>query len=278
MMISKLRKPTFTSTLFPLIIALSLSACSAEDSATTATGSPNVNTKANSSTGIVIEGIDSGSVVEDLDPDGNNLLEIGGKLNITNTTGDAAFIAETLTGKFGTLTIDVAGNWSYAADNNLAIIQDLSNGETLTDRLNVNSIVIGNAGISLGITHPVAITIMGADEVSPPSNSNSTAIITGTASGSVTEDVDPDGDNLLEVAGKLNITDADAGQASFIAKTLNGTYGSLTINAAGNWNYAANNSQSAIQNLATGATCKRQPDRQQYRRHQENRGGYHQRC
>ena len=70
----------------------------------------------------------------------------------------------------------------------------------------------------------------------------------------MTEDIDPDGDNLLEVSGKLNITDNDAGEAAFIARTRNGNYGSLTINTAGNWNYAANNTQSVIQNLATGST------------------------
>jgi len=64
----------------------------------------------------------------------------------------------------------------------------------------------------------------------------------------------PDSDNLLEINGKLNITDSDAGEAAFIAATVNGNYGSLVINAAGNWTYAASNNQSAIQNLNTGAS------------------------
>jgi len=256
MMIPQLLKSSFTSTIFPLLIAVVLSACTTEDSTATATGPQNVNNNANNSSGIVIDGVDSGSVVEDLDPDGDNLLEISGKLNISNSTGEAAFTAETLIGMFGSLTIDAAGNWNYAADNSLTIIQNLASGESLTERITVSSIDISNDGISPGITHTVVITIMGADEGNPPSNTNSAAIISGVDSGSVTEDVDPDGDNLLEVAGKLNITDSDAGEAAFVATTSNGNYGSLTINAAGDWSYAADNSQSAIQSLASDAILK----------------------
>ena len=79
-------------------------------------------------------------------------------------------------------------------------------------------------------------------------------VIGGTDTGDVTEDVDPDVDGLLETAGTLTISDIDIGQATFNAGTLNGTYGDLTINAAGNWTYAADNTQAAIQSLAAGAT------------------------
>jgi VCBS repeat-containing protein len=190
-----------------------------------------------------ISGADSGSVTEDNDPDADNLLEVSGKLNITdNNTGEAAFIAEKINGNYGSLTIDAAGNWYYAASNSQTVIQNLASGNTLKDNLTVSSID--------GTTHTVVITVIGADEA------NQAAVISGVDSASVTEDIDPDADNLLEVSGKLNITDSDTGEAAFIAKTHNGNYGSLTINAAGNWNYAANNSQSAIQNLASGASIK----------------------
>jgi len=85
-------------------------------------------------------------------------------------------------------------------------------------------------------------------------NTNYAALISGTDSGSVTEDNDPDGDNLLEVSGKLNITASNIDEAGFIATTHNGNYGSLTIDATGNWNYGADNNQSIIQNLASSDT------------------------
>ena len=70
----------------------------------------------------------------------------------------------------------------------------------------------------------------------------------------MTEDLDPDADTFLEASGLLTISDIDTGEASFVANTSMGTYGALTINAAGNWSYAADNTQVAIQSLAVGAT------------------------
>ncbi len=90
--------------------------------------------------------------------------------------------------------------------------------------------------------------------VGPIANVNDPAIISGADTGNVTEDVDPDADNLLETSGVLTITDIDAGEASFTAGTLSGLYGNLTINAAGNWTYAADNTQAVIQSLAASDT------------------------
>ncbi len=191
----------------------------------------------------MISGVDAASVIEDSDPDNDDLLEVGGKLNVTDSdNGEAAFDAKTVNGNYGSLTIDAAGNWNYAANNGQSIIQNLVNGATLTDSLTVSSVD--------GTTHTVVITIIGVNEA------NNAAVISGVNTGSVTEDIDPDGDNLLEVGGKLNITDSDAGEAAFVTTTSNGNYGSLIIDATGNWNYAANNSQAAVQNLANGATLK----------------------
>ncbi len=198
-----------------------------------------VNEKAAANQPAIITGVNSGSVVEDIYPNGNNLLEISAKLNITdNDAGEAAFIAKTSNGKYGKLTLNKAGNWSYAASNSQSVIQNLNNGQSLIDKFTVSSID--------GTTKTITITIKGANEI------NSPAVISGTSSGSVTEDVDPDGDGLMEVAGKLNISDSDSGEAAFIAKTITGSYGKLTISSNGNWNYAASNSQGAIQNLTTG--------------------------
>ncbi len=72
------------------------------------------------------------------------------------------------------------------------------------------------------------------------------AVISGNNQGAVTEDLQ------LTTSGSLSITDADAGEASFIPETLNGTYGTLTINTAGEWNYNITNSQDAVQSLGQG--------------------------
>ena len=191
----------------------------------------------------LISGVNTGTVMEDIDPDNDNLLEVSAKLNIIDyDAGEAAFIANTIKGTYGSLIIHADGNWHYAANNNQAVIQNLATGEALTDSMTVRSID--------STTHTIQIIILGADEVTI----NSPAIISGINTGSVTEDIDPDNNGLLEVAAKLNITDSDTGEAAFIAKTISGAYGSLSIDTTGNWNYAASNSQTVIQNLATGAT------------------------
>ena len=191
----------------------------------------------------LISGIDTGIVIEDYDPDNDNLLEVSAKLNITDSNpGEAAFIANTITGNYGNLVIHTDGNWHYTANNTQSVIQNLATGEALVDNLTVSSVD--------GTTHTIRITILGVDEVV----TNSPAIISGVNTGSVTEDIDPNNNNLLEVGAKLNITDNDPGEAAFVAGTINGNYGSLIIDASGNWNYAADNSQAVIQNLATGAS------------------------
>ena len=189
----------------------------------------------------VITGTDRGSVTEDFDPNGDGLLDVSGALSITdNDAGEAAFIVATMNGNYGNLNIDISGNWSYGAFNNLPAIQSLNTGVSLTDNLVVSSID--------GTTHNITITINGVDDINHP------AIITGVNTGTVTEDVDPDGDDLLEAGGKLNIADSDAGEAAFNATTVNGSIGSLSINSAGSWNYYVNNNLTTIQALNTGAT------------------------
>jgi VCBS repeat-containing protein len=80
------------------------------------------------------------------------------------------------------------------------------------------------------------------------------AVIGGISTGTVTEDDDPDLNNLIEVSGALTIFDPDAGEALFNAGVFGGTYGVITLTASGDWDYAANNSQPAIQGLTAGAT------------------------
>ena len=55
--------------------------------------------------------------------------------------------------------------------------------------------------------------------------------------------------NQIGTSGTLTISDPDSGESSFQAGTVNGAYGDLTIDAAGNWTYTADNTQAAIQQL-----------------------------
>ncbi|WP_345478708.1 retention module-containing protein, partial [Niveibacterium umoris] len=268
----------------------------------------------------IITGADTGSVTED------TTLTAAGKLDVTDVdAGQSSFVAGSHTGTYGSLTIDAAGNWTYALDNAAANVQQLKTGETVTDTITVTSadgtshaivvsvhgtdettttgsgtvqedLVLTSAGtltttgvntfvpttlngtwgdlvvaadgkwtytlhngdaavqalaggssqtehftvgVSDGTTTSVDITVLGT---------NDGAVITGTDTGSVTEDT------TLTAAGKLDVTDVDAGQSSFVAGSHAGTYGSLTIDAAGNWTYALDNAAANVQQLKTGET------------------------
>ena len=99
------------------------------------------------------------------------------------------------------------------------------------------------------------------------SSVNEVPAVGGDRTGAVTEDVDPDADGLLEVSGVLTISDPDAGESSFLPATIVGTYGSLTIDAAGNWNYAADNTRTAIQQLDAREKYYRRADDYEHGRH-----------
>ena len=67
----------------------------------------------------------------------------------------------------------------------------------------------------------------------------------------LTEDTGVDGSNNLVQSGVIVVSDNDAGEDHFNAETQTGTYGSLTIDASGNWSYTGSNSQAAIQLLTS---------------------------
>ncbi|WP_087684106.1 retention module-containing protein [Agarilytica rhodophyticola] len=178
-----------------------------------------------------ITGDTTGSVTED---DAATLTTSGDLDAAGGDAGEDRFNAETLTGTYGELEINAAGEWTFTADNSQAAIQALAPGQTLTDTFTVT-----NAdGVT---TQDIVITINGNDDV---------PTITGDTAGSVTEDDAA----TLTVSGDLDATGGDAGEDQFNPETLNGTYGDLTINAAGEWTYSAVNSQAAIQALAPGQT------------------------
>ncbi|WP_181017964.1 VCBS domain-containing protein, partial [Sneathiella aquimaris] len=155
-------------------------------------------------------------------------LATSGKLNVTDIdAGESNFQAGTLAGAYGALVISADGSWSYAA-NDSAQIQALDVGDTLTDTFTVQS--------ADGTEQTVTITIDGAEDA---------AVISGTDTGSVTEDAS------MSTSGKLNVSDADQGESFFQADELTGDYGSFSIDTNGNWNYTATDS-AQLQALNTG--------------------------
>ena len=80
---------------------------------------------------------------------------------------------------------------------------------------------------------------------------NQGAVIGGVSSGTVVEDQLPPGAGLLVTGGQLSILDPDAGESAFVAHQgagmLQGSCGTLSIDAQGHWQYQADNSQPGVQ-------------------------------
>ena len=170
-----------------------------------------------------INGTATGSIDEDATAD------VTGVLSVSDVDdGEAAFTAQSgVLGDYGTFSIDAAGNWTYTLDNNA--VQDLNAEDEVGDSFSVNS-VDGTA------SQAVVITIAGL---------NDAAAIGGTAAGSTDEDA------TSGVTGVLSVTDVDDGEAVFTAQSsVAGSYGTFSIDAAGNWNYTLDNN--AVQDLNAG--------------------------
>ena len=127
-----------------------------------------------------------------------------------------------------TLLIHTDGSYTYTATDNT-----LQAGEHATDVFSY-TVSDGQGGTS---TTTLTINVTGT---------NDAPVIGGTAIGGVTED------GIQTATGALTITDADAGQSGFVAKSIGGTYGTLTIDASGNWNYSLNNGAANVQGLKQG--------------------------
>ena len=171
----------------------------------------------------------AGVLVNDVDAEGN-------LLTVAEVNGSGAAVGTpTVLPSGAILTLNGDGSFSY--DTN-GVFGWLKTGESTTDSFNY-SVADGNGDWD---TATVTVTIDGADDV---------PVIGGTDTGAVTEDAGV-ASGFISVAGGLTISDDDAGESSFQAATVNGSYGDLTIDAAGNWSYSADNSQAAIQSLDTG--------------------------
>ncbi|WP_184805241.1 beta strand repeat-containing protein, partial [Rhizobium leucaenae] len=150
-------------------------------------------------------------------------------------SGQTANPGGSVTGAYGTLSVSADGTWTYALDQSKADPLNASDHPQESFTVQVSD---GQGGIT---TQTVVVTVNGT---------NDAASISGSATGSVTED------GQLTANGVLTVADVDNGQSHFqIPASLTGTYGTFTFNATtGVWGYTLNNSASNVQALNGGAT------------------------
>ena len=150
--------------------------------------------------------------------------------NDSDPDNDSIFIASVTRGVGGDVTLNPDGTVTFTPAPNF-------NG-TATFTYTVSD---GNL-----LSAPATVTITVAAVNDP-------AVIGGTDTGSVTEDLDVTAGNLT-TGGTLTVTDPDAGEASFqpTVSAPAGALGTLTIAPNGTWTYSVPNS--AVQYLKSGET------------------------
>ena len=130
------------------------------------------------------------------------------------------------------VTFDAASQ-SFVLDPTAAAFDALAAGEQMDIRIDY--------AVTDGIDTTAAaavLTLVGT---------NDAAVVSGAATGAVSEDA------TLTAAGQLAVADVDHGEAGFVAVNgLSGTYGSLTMDATGAWTYSLDNASLAVQALGAG--------------------------
>ena len=152
-------------------------------------------------------------------------------------TGTAPFTVQTNVARsYGAFSIDAGGAWTYELDNSKAATNALAGGATVSETIPIAA--------SDGTAGTVTITVTGADDRSR---------ITGTLTGTVTED-DDDKD---QASGTVTVTDVDTDPvpAITVQTSVAHSYGTFSIDANGGWTYELDNSKSATNALAGGASA-----------------------
>jgi VCBS repeat-containing protein len=134
--------------------------------------------------------------------------------------------------KYGSWSVDANGAWSYLLDNMNTSVQALGTGKTLIDSFVVTSLD-GSA------TKTVSITIKGTNDI---------PVISGTTTGSVTED------KTYKATGTVVVSDTDSGEGhTKVTTSAISAHGTWSVDANGNWSYQLNNSDPAVQALGAGS-------------------------
>nr|ALV86468.1 adhesin [uncultured bacterium 19] len=162
---------------------------------------------------------DAAAVIEDISPSAAGTLTA---TDIDNPT--LAFVPSTQSGTYGTFNVDAAGNWNYTLG---AAAQALAEAEGAAE-------LPFMVQLSDGRSTSVTISITGTDDLP----------VISSAIGAVIEDTSP------TASGTLTAVDADNPGLAFVAGAQAGTYGGLTLDSAGAWNYTLG---AAAQVLAAGS-------------------------
>ncbi|MFM0723404.1 VCBS domain-containing protein [Paraburkholderia strydomiana] len=193
----------------------------------------------------------------------NTLLRVGGIRTGLETaggtltavaTGTNAASGTTLAGSYGTLHIGADGSYDYAVDSNNAAVRALAAGATLTETFTYQ--LVDTSGLT--DQAQLVITVTGVNDAPTPQLDTGHAVEAGGVANAtpginptgnvLTNDSDPDSD-ALTVTGIRTGASTGTGTAGTPGQSIQGAFGSLTLNANGSWQYIVDNSNAAVQAL-----------------------------
>ena len=180
-------------------------------------------------------------------------------------TGPLSNGAGTICGKYGTLSLNADGTWTYTLDNDNPLTNALAQGAHADDIFSYT--VSDNHGATSTTTLTVAVT---GSNNSPQANA-APAAVTDVNSGPAIVEAGVDGCGVDHATGNVlaNDFDIDTGDtktvqgvaagtvpgpfSGHVGTVVFGTYGWVTIAADGSWSYLLDNGSPATQALAKGA-------------------------
>jgi VCBS repeat-containing protein len=165
----------------------------------------------------------SGSVTED------TVLTASGQLSVVDPDHGATItFGGGGTGAYGKLAVAANGTWTYTLDN--AAHQDLGAADTKVESFTVTA--MDDKGVT--VSKDVVVSVHGTNDAAVLS-SDSVAL----TEGNVASD--------LSASGKLTVSDVDS-PATFVPQSASaGAYGSFSVDADGNWTYAATTAHNELE-------------------------------
>ena len=169
-------------------------------------------------------------------------------------TGTTSVSGTALAGSFGTLHIGADGTYTYDVDSNNAAVRALAPGATLTETFTYQ--IVDTSGLT--DRAQLVITVVGVND--PPLAQNDIALaVEAGGVRNATPGVDPTGNVLandsdpdrdaISVTAIRTGAEAGTGTAGTLGQSLQGQFGTLTLNANGSYAYVVNNASAAVQAL-----------------------------
>jgi VCBS repeat-containing protein len=172
----------------------------------------------------LILGTVSGSVIEDV------RLSVGGLVHI-EYSNNATFEPLSVSGKYGTFTLNAQGEWHYELRKLTEIVLKLTSKDTMKDEFSIAT--------TDGVTTTVWVNVVGVDSE-----------ILGDLSGSLSN-TNSTGSSTNTINGKIYI---ERGINNFQKLHTNGSYGLFNLSTNGEWYYTLDLKNTKVQNLDSSTT------------------------